>query len=59
MTERDPALEPFDALIGTLVIPPVGTGFLDPSGTSALNDTLTDYNEGAIGPGHCDSTTPG
>ena len=48
-----------DALIGALVIPPVGTGSLSPSQTSTLNDTLTDYNEGAIGPGHCDSTTSG
>ena len=48
-----------DALIGALVIPPVGTGSLSPSQTSTLNDTLTEYNEGAIGPGHCDSTTSG
>ena len=48
-----------DALIGALVIPPVGGGFLAPSLTSSLNDALTDYNEGATAPGHCsDEPTP-
>lgn len=27
----------------------------DPSATSSLTTTLTDYNEGNIGPGHCES----
>lgn len=43
-----------DALIGGLVVPPVGSGFLAPSDTSALVDALSDYNEGLTGPGHCD-----
>ena len=43
-----------DALIGLLVVPPVGTGYLPPSITSALTSTLASYNEGAIGPGHCE-----
>jgi len=34
-----------DALIGDLVIPPVGNGFLRPSGTQR---TLTQYNSGAL-----------
>lgn len=42
-----------DALIGGLVVPPVGAGSLPPSATSALTTTLTNFNEGAIGPGHC------
>jgi hypothetical protein len=42
-----------DALIGDLVIPPVGAGSLSPSATSALVATLTAYNEGTEGPGHC------
>ncbi|HEY3567113.1 MAG TPA: hypothetical protein VGP73_04195 [Thermoanaerobaculia bacterium] len=42
-----------DALIGGLVVPPVGSGFLAPSATGALITTLTNFNEGAIGPGHC------
>jgi hypothetical protein len=42
-----------DALIGGLVVPPVGSGSLAPSATSALTTTLTNFNEGAIGPGHC------
>jgi hypothetical protein len=48
-----------DALIGTLVVPPVGTGFLDPSATSALTSCLASYNEGALGPGACTPPDPG
>jgi hypothetical protein len=48
------AIAAADALIGGLVIPPVGSGYLAPSATSGLITTLTNYNEGAIGPGHCD-----
>jgi hypothetical protein len=47
-----------DALIGSLVVPPVGGGFLSPGSTSALNDSLTDFNEGVTGPGHCDDDPP-
>ena len=42
-----------DALIGNLVIPPVGSGFLAQSATSTLVTALTNYNEGATDPGHC------
>jgi hypothetical protein len=42
-----------DALIGGLEVPPVGAGSLPNSATSALTSTLTSYNEGLIGPGHC------
>jgi hypothetical protein len=37
-----------DALIGGLVIPPVGGGFLAPGSTSGLTNTLDDYNNGII-----------
>jgi hypothetical protein len=43
-----------DALIGGLVVPPVGAGSLAPSATSALTATLMNYNEGLTGPGHCE-----
>jgi len=43
-----------DALIGSLVVPPVGDGFLDPSVTSALTTALDNFNSGVTGPGHCD-----
>jgi hypothetical protein len=43
-----------DTLIGNQIVPPVGSGYLAPSGTSGLTGTLTNYNEGATGPGHCD-----
>jgi hypothetical protein len=50
----DAAIAAADALIGNLVIPPVGSGFLAPSLTSALTGTLASYNEGTIAPGgHC------
>jgi hypothetical protein len=42
-----------DAMIAALVIPPIGTDSLLPSQTSGLTETLTQYNEGTIGPGHC------
>lgn len=42
-----------DALIGGLVIPPVGSGSLSPGVTSTLITALTNYNEGLTGPGHC------
>jgi len=42
-----------DALIGSLVIPPVGSGHLSASATGALVTALTNYNEGVTGPGHC------
>ena len=46
-----------DALIGALIVPPIGGGELTPAQTSALNEALTDYNEGATGPGHCPPTS--
>jgi hypothetical protein len=42
-----------DALIGGLIIPPVGVGSLPASATSSLTNTLNNYNNGLIGPGHC------
>ncbi len=47
------SIDAADALIGGLVIPPVGTDYLDPSVTSSLVAALTAYNEGTTGPGHC------
>jgi hypothetical protein len=36
------------ALIGDLVVPPVGSGYLRPGDVSALADTLDQYNEGML-----------
>jgi hypothetical protein len=47
------AIADADALIGSLVVPPIGSGFLTPGATSTLVQALTDYNEGVTGPGHC------
>jgi len=45
-----------DAQIGGLIVPPIGGGFLAPASVSALSNTLDDFNNGLIGPGHCGST---
>ncbi len=50
------AIADADALIGALVVPPVGGGWLDPSVTSSLTQALDDYNNGVTGPGHCGET---
>jgi hypothetical protein len=47
------AISQADALIGGLVIPPVGAGYLSPASTSALTATLDAFNNGTTGPGHC------
>jgi hypothetical protein len=43
-----------DAMIGDLVVPPCGNGFLAPAATDDYTASLTSYNEGTTGPGHCD-----
>jgi len=43
-----------DNMIGALVVPPIGNGYLPPAQTGDLTETLTEYNEGTIGAGHCD-----
>ena len=45
-----------NAMIGGLVIPPVGAGYLNPANVSGLSTTLDNYNNGLIGPGHCGET---
>jgi hypothetical protein len=42
-----------DALIGGLVVPPVGSDNLPSSPATGYANTLDDYNNGLIGPGHC------
>ncbi|NOT35082.1 MAG: hypothetical protein HOP12_13105 [Candidatus Eisenbacteria bacterium] len=44
-----------DAQIGSLVIPPVGSGFLTPNSTSIKSKTLDDFNNGKI-PTDCTPT---
>ena len=43
-----------DALIGGLVVPPVGSGYLAPASTSDLTAALDAFNNGFTGPGHCE-----
>ncbi|HEX5130924.1 MAG TPA: hypothetical protein VFX92_00405 [Candidatus Krumholzibacteria bacterium] len=52
-TDASAAIAAADAQIGGLVVPPVGAGYIHPSQTSANTQTLDDYNNGIIGPGHC------
>jgi len=47
------AIAAADALIGALVVPPIGAGYLHPSLTSTLTQSLDDFNNGVTGPGHC------
>jgi hypothetical protein len=42
-----------DALIGSLVPPPIGSDDLPSSPATGYANTLDDYNNGIIGPGHC------
>jgi len=44
-----------DALIGDLVVPPVGDGYLAPRDVNALKDTLEDYDEGHLCAPSCDN----
>lgn len=55
-TAASAAISSADALIGGLVVPPIGGGSLPPSATSGLTQTLDDYNNGITGPGHCADT---
>jgi hypothetical protein len=48
------ALADLDALIGDLVIPPVGSGFLLPRDVAGYVSTLTRYNEGFMCSPPCD-----
>jgi hypothetical protein len=43
-----------DTLIGALVVPPVGSGYLNPADTSSLTAALDNFNKGTTGPGHCE-----
>ena len=47
-----------NALIGDLVVPPVGDGYLAPRDVSALADTLGQYNEGMLCAPSCEETPP-
>jgi hypothetical protein len=49
------ALTDADNMIGALVVPPIGNGYLPSGQTSNLTETLMEYNEGTIGPGHCNN----
>jgi hypothetical protein len=56
-TEIAATIAAADALIGGRVVPPIGTGSLSNGAVGSLNDTLDAYNNGDIGPGHCDESS--
>lgn len=43
-----------DALIGSKVVPPIGTDSVATATTSSVAQALDNYNMGVTGPGHCD-----
>jgi hypothetical protein len=47
------AIAAADALIGSLVVPPVGSGYLAPRLVCTLTQTLDDFNNGSSGPEQC------
>src|SRR5688572_6266736 len=47
-----------DALIGALLVPPIGSGYLHPSVTSALNDELDDFNNSQLTGDECEPDEP-
>jgi cysteine-rich repeat protein len=55
----DDAIDDADDLIGSLVVPPKGDGSLSTSATASVAGQLDDFNNGKIGPGHCDDNGGG
>jgi len=51
--EVDAAVREADALIGSNLVPPIGGGTLDHCQVRSLIHTLSDFNSGTLGPGHC------
>jgi hypothetical protein len=49
------AITAADAMVGNLVVPPVGGGSLTPASVNGTSHTLDNYNNGLVGPGHCGS----
>lgn len=47
------AIAQANALIGSLVVPPIGTGYLAPSVESAVENVLNNFNNGLMGPTAC------
>jgi hypothetical protein len=47
------ALAEAHLLVGSLVVPPIGSAYVDPEITSPVTQVMDDYNNGVIGPGHC------
>ena len=47
------AITAADLLIGGLVVPPIGAGYLAPAVTSSLSSILDDFNNGRLGTPHC------
>jgi hypothetical protein len=55
-TAANAAIASADAMIGGLVVPPIGSDALSAASVTSLASSLDDYNNGIIGPGHCAET---
>jgi hypothetical protein len=44
-----PVIDQVDAIIGNLVVPPIGADLIPPCNTSGYVEVLTKYNEGTLG----------
>jgi len=52
------AISTADAMIGSKIIPPIGSGFLSPAVTSHLTDDLEEFNSMENNPALCQGSTP-
>lgn len=52
-TDVQPYIDAADALIGDLLIPPVGAGYIAPEDASGLTEYLDHFNNGELGVAHC------
>lgn len=52
-TDVNAAIASADAIIGGLVCPPIGGGYLDPALVTGDAQTLDDFNNGTLGVPHC------
>ena len=57
LSDIEDALADAHALIGSLVVPPLGAGNIPPRDASGIAQILDDYNNGVTGPGHCDTVS--
>ena len=45
------------AMIGSMIVPPLGIASIPPRDVTTLAQTIDDFNNGVIGPGHCNTVS--